>query len=718
MDAVTNALAETFAWVAQSSLEASLVVLLILAARFVTPKRHATTLYSALWLVLVVHMLLPWRPESAISIANLLQSADTAPKIESLPVTIEFGPADSDIEPAAQKIPSVDFGAAATGTSSTGHLGVLIVSACWLAGLLYVLAQVLYRYIAYKRALPKTSGPADPAIQSLVDECRIAMGIRKAPRVLVTGHALSPALVGMFRPTLLIPESMLDRLTDAEWCCVISHELAHLKRHDIPLNWLTTLLQAIHWFNPILWYAFRKMRADREMACDALALASTDANRSADLGSALVKLLQAQPHPERLAGVAAILEGKSDLERRMNMIMRFNPAGQRWSIFPIATICLVAIAGLTNAQAPADDPPASEEKLIGNPTDNLIGYIRIESGDIEDVVDEIEAFGAQNNIAFTVTLSVFGVHFVSDAPGDISKFHDFVQKLGNPGGASDTVTQTIQFNYLLFDDINDKIEAFAAAEQIAFNAVSLETDRTLICTTDTLADFEKIQDFVRQLDKPLRQFSIEAIVIEAIMKDESQNNRDWLADVFSQQDAIQSIAENAAVSNLGVYVMGEGLDLAATIAAQVNAGAAELLASPFFVTVENKLARISITEEIPIKLPTGATAFEELRTILEFMPRVAHDESIILDVTVGHSKLVGYTSDAQPIPIISKREIVTTLRLLSGRSVILTNLRRDQSDDGNDRELLVFITCKFLSVLADLETQMKAGTISRTFAPR
>ena len=55
---------------------------------------------------------------------------------------------------------------------------------------------------------------------------------------------------------------------------VLLHELAHLKRHDLAVNWLLGLLQSVHWFNPALWLVFRRVRADREVACDELVLAA------------------------------------------------------------------------------------------------------------------------------------------------------------------------------------------------------------------------------------------------------------------------------------------------------------------------------------------------------------------------------------------------------------------------------------------------------------
>ena len=59
-----------------------------------------------------------------------------------------------------------------------------------------------------------------------------------------------------------------DPLDLAQLRHVFLHELAHLKRFDIAVGLLTAVVQTVHWFNPLVWLAFRRMRDDREVACD------------------------------------------------------------------------------------------------------------------------------------------------------------------------------------------------------------------------------------------------------------------------------------------------------------------------------------------------------------------------------------------------------------------------------------------------------------------
>jgi len=135
-----------------------------------------------------------------------------------------------------------------------------------------------FKILAYdQRGLGQTSHPDIP--YSMADYADDADGLLKVVgwnRCLVIGVSFGGMVSQEF--ALRYPHRV-ERLVLA---CTSSggvggasyplHELAHLKRWDLPLGCLVSLLQVLHWFNPILWYGFRRMRADREQACDAMAL--------------------------------------------------------------------------------------------------------------------------------------------------------------------------------------------------------------------------------------------------------------------------------------------------------------------------------------------------------------------------------------------------------------------------------------------------------------
>jgi prepilin-type processing-associated H-X9-DG protein len=85
----------------------------------------------------------------------------------------------------------------------------------------------------------------------------------------------TPAVFGFSRPVILLPEQWENTMSDEEISSVLAHELAHVKRLDMVVTWLATLLGCLYWFHPGVWMAHLQLRREREMACDDMALRST-----------------------------------------------------------------------------------------------------------------------------------------------------------------------------------------------------------------------------------------------------------------------------------------------------------------------------------------------------------------------------------------------------------------------------------------------------------
>ncbi|MHC4753186.1 MAG: M56 family metallopeptidase, partial [Planctomycetota bacterium] len=224
-----------------------------------------------------------------------------------------------------------------------------ILSLVWLTGAvlltLYVCASNFNLLRIVKRRRPVT----DQKILDLLEDCKSQMRIRTILGVVVTDKVKSPALFGFVRPRLLLPQGMVESLTHEELRYVLLHELAHLKRHDIYIGWLMSLLQILHWFNPLIWLAFYRMRADRELACDALVLSRTQSDESKSYGRIIVNLLERFSRSQPLPAMAGILENKSELKRRITMIAKFKKDSYQWSPLGIILIIIIACVSVPNA---------------------------------------------------------------------------------------------------------------------------------------------------------------------------------------------------------------------------------------------------------------------------------------------------------------------------------------------------------------------------------
>ncbi len=166
--------------------------------------------------------------------------------------------------------------------------------------------------------------------------------------------------MGLFRPTLILPTDVRSRFSDGELRFILLHEFAHLKRGDLFLQWLVALLQILHWFNPVLWFAFRRLRIDREPATDALVLSSTGEEQKETYGRVLVKLLQHYHSRHAIPTLVGILEDKDQFKRRFTLIMNFTRVAYGWSHLGVAILALLAAICLTKAKAQDDTTKAQK----------------------------------------------------------------------------------------------------------------------------------------------------------------------------------------------------------------------------------------------------------------------------------------------------------------------------------------------------------------------
>ena len=140
--------------------------------------------------------------------------------------------------------------------------------AVWLSGSLTVLLFYMIRGkrlgLVLGRSKPLTDGRAFEQLRSLERN----RGSKRRIRLACSDSSLEPGVFGVFRPTLLLPEGIVGRLSDSELEAIIAHEIAHVRRHDNLISALHMFAEALFWFHPMIWWLGAKLVEERERACD------------------------------------------------------------------------------------------------------------------------------------------------------------------------------------------------------------------------------------------------------------------------------------------------------------------------------------------------------------------------------------------------------------------------------------------------------------------
>ncbi len=236
---------------------------------------------------------------AAVSSRGLTVYLDPVPPtaISSTPVVIPpmaFPPAP----PRAVREPSVEPPAVLERGPLTWFLSLpATLLLLWLAGVATLLVSTALDRVRLHRFVERTSTPpahAEALLAATADE----MGVRQARGLRVTSELESPAMVGWFRPLVVVPAWLVEPKSKTALAWALRHELTHLKHRDHGANFLRRVAQILFFFHPVTWWASRRWEAAVELACDR-AVVQTDDDVTAYAEQLYAILVQARQQRRR-----------------------------------------------------------------------------------------------------------------------------------------------------------------------------------------------------------------------------------------------------------------------------------------------------------------------------------------------------------------------------------------------------------------------------------
>ncbi|MDR3703377.1 MAG: M56 family metallopeptidase [Candidatus Sulfopaludibacter sp.] len=214
----------------------------------------------------------------------------------------------------------------------------------WFAGV-FVFSLRLAWGCRQVSVLRRTGEPAAGAVLAMAARLRGRLRLQRAVGIVITQQTGGPSVVGWLRPVILLPAATLLGLSEQQLAAVLTHEFAHIRRHDYLVNLAQNLVETLLFYHPVVWWTSARIRHERELCCDDVAVRSCgDAIRyaraltvleklrgsgvSLAMGSTggsllfrvrrLMGLQQSETAPSRLPVIAALLLGVACLGLNMN----------------------------------------------------------------------------------------------------------------------------------------------------------------------------------------------------------------------------------------------------------------------------------------------------------------------------------------------------------------------------------------------------------------
>lgn len=333
-----------------------------------------------LWMILVIKLIIPFGPESNISLFNnipinykmenilssnttkldntnsnsndnksnnYISTEDTTNEVNSTVLTSQDNHSvnennenvtqESQVVNNAHSIPII-------GIKSDKFSKILFF--VWLFGFVFSAVTYMIIYICFIKDLKKCSKLKYQRMEKILKNCKSQLNINKNIQIIVYDKISSPSIVGMFKVKIILPRNLIN-LSEEELRHIFLHELCHYKNKDNYMDNLLGLLQCIHWFNPLIYYYFKKMRNDMEICCDESVLNLLNEDEHNKYGITMLNVLEKINSNYKMRVGLNMANDKKTIKERINLIKNNKNFSKKSKLFTLTgIICLLVMGGL------------------------------------------------------------------------------------------------------------------------------------------------------------------------------------------------------------------------------------------------------------------------------------------------------------------------------------------------------------------------------------
>jgi beta-lactamase regulating signal transducer with metallopeptidase domain len=352
-------------WLLRTSLEASILILAVLGLRMMLGTRLSPAWRIGLWMLVGMKLMLPafipagfglggWFPRSS-SMANAYSPDLPSTPQSATPAIASTAP----IQEVGSGLPTHSRSDISQ-TSDIRHSPFVIrhfALAAWLTGAAAVLLMAFARQRRFDSILRRRPRATSPYLRALIASLAHKAGVKKPVSIVLMPAGTTPAMVGIHQPKLLLPEDWESRFDERSLRHIVLHELLHVKQHDLIWNWAATAVQALHWFNPLVWFVVSRFQADRELRCDAGALDLLSPTERLDYGHTLLRIQETFFAPPAIAGLAPCVRNHPTLRQRILMITHPTTRQPLLQLLLVLTLSVLVSYSFTTARAQEKEVP-------------------------------------------------------------------------------------------------------------------------------------------------------------------------------------------------------------------------------------------------------------------------------------------------------------------------------------------------------------------------
>ena len=310
------------------SVTMSAIALFYMAITPVLAKRYQVKWRYYAWLVIVIGLFIPFRPNFNHAIITVDVPGTMPIPISQIGNETTIIPFDENVALSTNSLPNFSMWQA-----------IVII---WTAGaIIFLVYHSIKHYRFIKMAARWSEAVIDKQTLALFQDLKSEMGISKNIDLQICLSIGSPMLFGLVNPRILLPRK---DLAEDELCFILKHELVHYKRKDLWYKCLVLAATAIHWFNPIVYLMAKAINMQCELSCDDVVVQGANNYKRQQYSETIIGVVKFQSK-QKTSLSTNYLGGKKGMKKRIFSIM--DTTHKKTSIIVLCvTIIAVMVSGL------------------------------------------------------------------------------------------------------------------------------------------------------------------------------------------------------------------------------------------------------------------------------------------------------------------------------------------------------------------------------------
>ncbi len=337
--------------------------------------RDRPHLAHALWALVLLKAVTPpvwstpWSPFSRLmnwstyGWGSTLQDGETVSMFQRFVLEPEVIAEATNAKSSPGNLTDVAVLANATGADWTSFDLWFILCALWLCGVAVALLLLCVRYLHVILQVRSATALETRELEKHMAELKKKLGIRRQVRLKVLDAPLGPAVIGLVRPTILLPALIVQGKSVDQITPLLAHELVHIRRGDLWWAVLQVMSRCIFWFHPAVRWADSQLSQEAERCCDEETIRSLNLSPVA-YARCLLEVLE-QKHRLHVApalpGVRPVDITKDRLERVMKTRKSRYRRPPVWGWLVLVVGCVLTLPGAASVGISQDGPPNEKE---------------------------------------------------------------------------------------------------------------------------------------------------------------------------------------------------------------------------------------------------------------------------------------------------------------------------------------------------------------------